>query len=295
MVFCHHKHCSTWSGRDGMKPLEEKLFVLVEPGDEHQHALQRAIGCARLRSPAPVVSVYVARDGNGQGNDGNGPGTSCMVRDQHWFDREVYRPLDEAGLLYESAISWHGRWPRAGLQAAEQFGADMIFMPSREHHPVVNPLLQRGRWSFLGYSHCPLMLVRGTGDQGKRQTVLAAVNFQASRPEQIALNERILGYARREANLNGAHLHVVNAYLDSMNYPDRGRLARETGLSTRHVHVRSGYTDQVIAAAAQEFGADMVVLGTINQRGNQGSLRRGNTTARVLAALDPDVDVLVVN
>jgi len=273
-----------------MKSLEEKLFVLIDPRDDSQNVLQRAIGCAKLRKPVPVVNVYVTRNG-----DRAGDGVNCLVRNQHWFDREVFRPLDEAGLPYESAIAWGGRWPETGMQAAEQLSADMIFMPSHEVRPASNTLLDRGRWSFLGYSPCPLMLVRGEGGQKKRKTVLAAVNFQASSSEQVALNERILGYSRREANLNGADLHVLNAYLDSMNYPDRGRLARETGLSARHIHVRPGYTDEVIAGAVKEFRADMVVMGTINQRGGQGSMRRGNTTARVLAALDPDVDVLVVN
>lgn len=274
-----------------MKPLEEKMFVLVDPRDDQQYALHRAIACAKLRKPVPVISVYVAC------NSGRtkGEGSSSLVRNQHWFDREVFRPLDEAGLLYESAFAWNSRWPEAGIQAAEQFGADMIFMPSHEEHPVPNPLLHRGRWSFLGYSPCPLMLVRGEGGQEKRKTVVAGVNFQARDPEQVALNGRILGYGIREANLNGADLHVANAYLDSMNYPDRGRLARDTGLSANRIHVWPGYTDEVIAGVVKEFHVDMVVLGTVNQRGGQGSMRRGNTTARVLAAMDPNVDVLVVN
>jgi len=272
-----------------MRPLEEKLFVLVDPRDEHQSALQQAIKCAKLRKPVPVISVFVAPNGERSGTGENG-----LVRGQHWLDSEVFRPLHDAGLLYESTFAWHCRWPDAGIQAAEQFGADMIFMPSHEER-LVNPLLNRGRWSFLGYIPCPLMLVRGNNVQEKRKTVVAAVSFQARSSEQIALNERILGYGRREANLNGAHLHVVNAYLDSMHYPDRGRLTRETGLSAKHIHVRPGYTDEVIASVVKELQADMVVMGTINQRGGTGSVRRGNTTARVLSALNPTVDVLVVS
>ncbi len=273
-----------------MNPLEEKIFVLVDPRDDRQYALHRAIACATLRKPVPVVCVYVSCNDTRPRGEGARP----LMRDQHWLDREVFRPLDEAGLLYESVYAWHGRWPETGMQAAEQFGADIIVMPSHEDHPTLNPLLNRGRWSFLGLSPCPTVLVRGEGGQERRKTVVAAVNFQARDPMQIALNERILGYGIREANLNGAHLHVVNAYLDSMHYPDRGRLARETGLSATHIHVWPGYTDEVIADVVKEFDADLVVMGTINQRGSQGSMRRGNTTARVLARLNPNVDVLVV-
>ncbi|MEC8427023.1 MAG: universal stress protein, partial [Pseudomonadota bacterium] len=82
------------------------------------------------------------------------------------------------------------------------------------------------------------------------------------------------------------------AYLDSMHYPDRGKLANETGLDAEHIHVKPGYTDEVVSAMAKELGADIVVMGTLGQTGKSRT-RRGNTAERVIAGLD--VDVMVFN
>lgn len=273
-----------------MSPGRETLLVLIDPRDEQALALRRAIASSRLAGADAMVHVVLACNANRPGS-GN---TKDFMRDQSWMDREVSGPLKEAGVAYECSFVWHGCWPEIALERAEQLGAKMIFMPSHEERPSPNPVLHRGRWSFLGYSPCPLMLVRGESTGEKRNTVGVAVNFQARLSEQIELNKRILACGVREAERNGADLHVINAYLDSMHYPDRGRLVRGTGLPASRVHVWPGYTDKVVAEAVREFEIDMLVMGAINQRGGQGSVRRGNTTARVLAGLHPDVDVLVV-
>jgi len=94
------------------------------------------------------------------------------------------------------------------------------------------------------------------------------------------------------ADMYGAELHIANAYLDSMNYPDRGRLANQTGLSSEFIHVESGYTDEAVAKVASKINADLVVMGTLGQNGLINS-RRGNTAARVIAGLTQDI--MVVN
>ena len=90
----------------------------------------------------------------------------------------------------------------------------------------------------------------------------------------------------------GADFHVVNAYIDSMHYPDRGNLAKEAGLPSKNIHVVKGYTDEAVAETAKKLNADLVIMGTLGQTGLVKT-RRGNTAERVISALD--VDVAVVN
>lgn len=122
--------------------------------------------------------------------------------------------------------------------------------------------------------------------------ILAAVNFQAQRDVQRELNKKIIEYAKYYADTYGAELHVINGYMDSMNYPDRGRLVNETGLPSHRVHVKNGYTSDVVSALADEIHADLVVMGTLGQNG-MTKTRRGNTAERLIAAVDSDV--MVVN
>src|SRR5690625_7897465 len=76
-------------------------------------------------------------------------------------------------------------------------------------------------------------------------------------------------------------MHVVNAYLDSMNYPDRGRIVRETGVANDRIHIKNGYSSEVVAQVADDIGADLVIMGTLGQTG-MASTRRGNTAERMI-------------
>jgi universal stress protein E len=265
----------------------EKLFVVVDPGDEEHPALERTRITAGLRRPAPVVSVYIARD------DKTGKvGAGNLTRDQRWFDRAIREPLNDLLIEYEIAVSWDSQWPEELLRVAADFGSTMILLPVHDYGPSQRLVLNNAKWELLQYAPCPVLLVRPRASE-KRRTILAAVNFQVDGHRQLALNDRILGHGKRVANRYTADFHVVNAYRDSLHYPDRGRLARESGLSASRIHVRHGFTDEVVAEVAHDIDADMVVIGTLNQRGVVASPRRGNTAARVIAALR--ADTLVVN
>ncbi len=267
---------------------QEKLFVVVDPRDETHLALDRAMITSRLRRPAPEISVFVSCDDSASARDHR----ASLIRDLRWFDDIVREPLNGLLLKYNIAVSWGGSWPQELLESASEFKASTIMLPL--HQPVggQRPLLNNSKWELLKNAHCPVLLAR-PGASEKRRRVLAAVNFQATEDRQKALNERILGHAKRVANLYTADLHVVNAYLDTLHYPDRGRLVNDSGLSSNRIHVHQGYTNEIVADVVEDIGADMLVIGTLNQRGSTGSFRRGNTTTRILGAVD--IDTLVVN
>jgi universal stress protein E len=147
------------------------------------------------------------------------------------------------------------------------------------------------KWALLKEANCPVLLVRDNA-KPQRKTVLAAVNFQASRINQDKLNKTIIERSKDLAESYGADLHIVNAYIDSMLYPDRGRLINQTGIKSEKIHVMQGYTDEVIATMAKKTETDLVVIGTLGQTGLTKT-RRGNTAERVISAVD--VDVVVVN
>ncbi len=130
------------------------------------------------------------------------------------------------------------------------------------------------------------------GAAEQRKTILAAVNFQAIGTQQKLLNANILAHGKWLAENYGADLHVVNAYIDSMHYPDRGNLAKEAGLPSKNIHVVKGYTDEAVADTAKKLSADLVIMGTLGQTGLIKT-RRGNTAERVISGLD--VDIVVVN
>lgn len=267
---------------------QENLFVVVDPTDEQHVALERAIITAGLRTPKARLSVFVGVDNEAVDTRSS---NDNLFRDQRWFDEQVRQPIKEAGLEFDVELSWCAEWRMAIIQSSKHFNADFIFLPVHRRTNRRRFTFSESKWDLLKSSDCPVVLVR-PGAKDQRKVVLAAVNFQATQQQQKELNAKILEQGKLTAEKYGAEFHVVNAYLDSMHYPDRGKLANETGLDAEHIHVKPGYTDEVVAATAKELHADIVVMGTLGQTG-KSKTRRGNTAERVIAGLD--VDVMVFN
>lgn len=180
------------------------------------------------------------------------------------------------------------------MQSAKRWGADVIFLSADDENKTDfrRFFFTDSKWELLKNADCPVVLIR-QGAKKQRKVILAAVNFQAARDEQQALNKKILEEAKRFAEGYGAELHLANGYMDSLHYPDRGKLVNETGIAKERIHVEPGYTDEVVAAIADKIDADLVVMGTLGQNGRLGiSTRRGNTAERLIAALDDDVMVI---
>jgi universal stress protein E len=269
-------------------PSRERIFVVVNPTLDQQVALDRAIITAKLMDPLPELCIFVAVDSNTVDLNAN---NAKIYRNTDWFEQQIHQPLKKAGLDYSIEISWSDNWQQAIMVSAKRFAATRIMI--RAGKPVKSRrfIFAESKWALLKEAECPVLLVRD-GAAPQRQTVLAAVNFQASRINQDKLNKNIIAYGNQLAHSYNADFHVVNAYIDSMLYPDRGRLAHRTGLESDHIHVIQGYTDEVIADTAKKVNADLVVIGTLGQTGLTKT-RRGNTAERVISAVD--VDVLVVN
>ncbi|WP_341938532.1 universal stress protein [Marinimicrobium sp. C2-29] len=266
---------------------QPKLFVVVDPNDEQHVALERAAITAKLQDIKPYVYVFVAVDGDAVDTRAS---NDKLFRDQRWFDEAIKKPLEDAGIEYLIEVTWSSEWQASIMQSAKRFGADLIYLPVHAKVNYTRFTFTESKWELLKGAHCPVVLIR-PGAKPQRKVILAAVNFQASRDVQKELNKLILEQGRHYAELYNAEFHVVNGYLDSMSYPDRGRLVRETGLDQDRIHVRNGYTSDVVAEVATDINADLVVMGTLGQNGMATS-RRGNTAERLIAALDDDVMVI---
>ena len=272
-----------------MKSDQERVFVVVDPTANDHIALQRAIITARFRTPAPTLYIFVAVDSESIDTRAT---NDSLFKNSQWFEDEIHAPLKKQGLDYQIEISWSSEWQRSILKSANRFGADVILLPiHKKKKHTLRLTFSESKWKVLKKATCPVILVR-PGAAEQRKIILAAVNFQAIGDQQKLLNANVLARGKWLAEHYGAELHVVNAWKDSMNYPDRGKLAKETDLPSKNIHVVPGYTDEAVAKTAKEIDADLVIMGTLGQTG-QTATRRGTTAERVISGLD--VDVVVVN
>jgi len=269
-----------------MTQQQQKLFVVVDPTAEQHIALERAIIISSLRSVKPLIYVFVAVDAEASDTRAT---NDNVFRNQSWFDEKIRQPMAAAGIEYVIEVSWSSEWQESIRQSAKRFGADLIYLPVQAKTSSRFTFTE-SKWELLKGAYCPVVLIR-PGANAQRKTILAAVNFQAQRDVQRELNRKILAEAKHFAEVYEADLHLINGYLDSMTYPDRGRLVNETGLPFDRIHVKNGYTSDVVSALAEEIDADLVIMGTLGQNG-MTTTRRGNTSERLIAALDTDVMVI---
>jgi len=267
---------------------QQKLFVVVDPTAEQHIALERAIIISKLQPNKPFLYVFVAVDHDAVNTRAD---NDNLFRTQEWFVETIRNPLEEAGIEYRIEVSWSSQWQTSIMTSAKRFGADLIYLPVHAKQSNSRFTFSESKWELLKSAYCPVVLIR-PGAHTERKIILAAINIQAQRDVQRELNRLIIEHARFYTELYDAELHVVNGYLDSMTYPDRGRLANETNVPTNRIHVRTGYSSEVVSAVAEDINADLVIMGTLGQNG-MTKTRRGNTAERIIAALD--IDVMVVN
>lgn len=265
----------------------EKLFVVVDPNDDHHIALERAIITSALHTSKPHVHAFVAVDGDAVDTRSS---NDRLFRDLTWFEQNIKSPLANAGISYTLEVSWSGEWQKSIVESAKRLGADLIYLPV---HAKTNPSrfsFTESKWELLKTASCPVVLIRPSAN-AQRKVILAAVNFQTQRDVQVALNKKIIEQAKHFAKVYGADLHIINGYLDSMSYPDRAKIINEAGLPNDKIHVENGYTSEVVSALAARINADLIVMGTLGQNG-MTKTRRGNTAERLIAAVDTDVMVI---
>lgn len=264
--------------------VRDNIFVVVDPVQEQHLALERAVVSAKVFNTPIHLHLFISVD---MDHTDTSVDNEAIIRDKNWF-ADLVRPIEEAGLSYEAQISWSTDWYGAIIRGAERTNADMIMMPLYQRVKGRDLIFNEANWRLMRTAGCPILVCQ-PGEIGLRKTILAAVNFQSHKPAYQKLNKLIVERSKWMAEKYNADLHFVNAYSDSLNYPDRAVLAKETGVDTSRIHVKSGSPDEVIAATARELNADIVMLGTQNRN----SRWRGNTAEKIFTKVR--CDVMVIN
>jgi len=189
----------------------------------------------------------------------------------------------------------------AGQWAA---GADLLVLS-----PAQDPATQRHRpapadWQLLRHSPCAVLLTRGDAVR-RYQRVLVAVDPLHSHAKPADLDDALIGFARAlaadaTAALTLLHCHSADQYVPFRApgaVPGRllqresdalAELARRQAVPAGCVRLEAGDPREVIAAAAESGGADLVVLGAMS-RSRVGRLLIGSTTEAVIGRLGCDV------
>jgi universal stress protein E len=247
-----------------------------------ERALHTAKNAATYKSVgAPRLCVFLAVDCDNTDTSAENP---AIHRDGDWLFKHIIDPLNKSGVKYSVDISWSSDWYGSIVSESKKHNPELIMLPLVKRPSEHGRIFNESIWRLLRTALCPVLVVQ-PHSPGERKVILAAVNFQSHKPEYRRLNDLIIDRGQWLATIHNAELHIVNAYKDSLNYPDRSQLATATAVNTANIHVRAGEPGDVIAGVARELGADIVVLG-IRARASRW---RGNTSEKIITKISCDL------
>lgn len=220
----------------------------------------------------------------------------------------LIEPLQNQGVVIESACIWNKYEWRGVLDVAETTGADLIIKSTE--YPVHDVVRTPSDWNLLRHAEVPVMLVKPI-NWVESPVVLAAVDV--TREEDRDLNKRILRRGAELATTLGGSLHVINTYpsvehwvgpvtlvidFDAVRKQVHDDIRRKTDalmaeleIDDAQVHTREGHVEEQLQLAAQETGAEIMVMGTHHRSGAKGMVL-GNTSEKILHHVKTDVEVL---
>jgi universal stress protein E len=264
---------------------KRKFLVIADPSHEKHLALERMLDIIRQRQEW-VLEFHLLI--GFEGEDKSDPDSPTeVIRGRDWVG-ELLRPFDELGVDYTTEFFWTRNWRDSIVNAAERYACDMIMLceSSAENKRGITD----SKWDLVRRANCDVVIV-DEGTNAPIDCILAAVNTQATDPVHTALNEKILERGKFLAEYFEADFHVVNAYKDSGDFPDRELIGRKTGLPRENIHRDMGKADDVIAATVDKVNADMVVLGISSRKGLAATFS-SHTTEGVMEKITIDVVAL---
>jgi universal stress protein E len=261
-----------------------RVLVIIDPTRDKHIALERAVITSEINDEESVVHLFLGVEGDSTSLKADNPD---LYRDDRWLE-DLLHPLRSAGVRFTMELCWSTEWQESVLNSALRFKPTHIFMP--DYRDAKKGLFFSGQqWSLLRNTVAPVTIVR-PDNSGVRKKILAAVNMQREDddPRYAELIQKVLHGGMNIAKHYNAEFHVINAYQDNYKFPNRDRILKISGLPTQNVHVREGEPADVIAAFANEIGADTVIIGTMARQGTAAFLK-GNTSEKLLSKLTQDV------
>lgn len=262
-----------------------KFFVVYDPTAEEQPAFERAafvaaeIG-AKLHLFSCIYSQLSAQDDK--------PGEVMrLIESQKQQLAKLLAPLAEKGIEVSHEVEWDQDWQHAAVRASIHHGADIVFKSSFTHSHAQRKLRQTSDWTLIRGCLCPVLLVKSTSIS-EPSRVLTAVDILAKAESYEKLNTQIIELGKELKGSDRTDVHLVNAFQDFKDIPERQALIDSSGIQSDNIHIKMGAPDKVIVDTAKKIDANLVVIGN-SSRSGLSAMVHGNTIEKVLDKLECNI------
>ncbi len=258
---------------------KESIVVLVDPCHEHHPALNNFIAMASQAIEKPSIELVVVVAPTSKESEEH----KLITCSDNWLKDNIRTPLQALNLDYSIAFIWSQHWDDAILKINQQHQATLTIVPHYSNLP--GNFLNDEKWKLLRKATNPV-LISSDQDHNNTNTMLCTLKMQDQ--NYAERNQRVVETAENLSALFNLETHAVNAYSDSLDYPDRVHIANNTGIENENIHVKIGEPQEVICDVANEIDANLVLIASQQRKGLSGVLR-GNTIERIVEKMDRSI------
>lgn len=295
----------------------QNILVVINPEEERQIALERAVKIAELDENAHLTLLLTIYDFSYEMTAMLSVDERQEMRDgvieqrREWLD-EILIPYRAEGIECEVKVVWHNRPFECVIQQVLEQQHDLVVKATHHHSFLQTFIFTPTDWHLLRKCPCPVLLVK-EGHWQRGGNIIAAINCSSDDPDQRLLNERITQEGSDIAELLGSSLYLVNTYpgtpvnvaielpeFDPRAYNEAIRKHHENlllshadkfGIGHLWTRVAEGLPEEVLPDMAEELDANLMIMGCVGRTGLSAALL-GNTAEHVIDRLSCDILIL---
>ena len=285
------------------------ILIVIDPEESNYTALERIKEITATADVDYKVDLYFdAAPVTARKANSNSLRESIAAK-QAAVDKLV-TPYKEMGYRITTSVIQIHRLYEDIIKSARDYKADFVFKSVRQHAPLKRMFYTSTDWNLIRMCPTALLLVR---DQGtvRGKPVIASVNIDDEDPEHQELNRIVLAQANALAEVLGAKVHLIYAYVPAVVMGDGAdpmayqiakdkhdaefkkakALASVNNVLASNTKLREGTPATIVTEYAEEISAGIIVLGTVARNGASG-LFIGNTAESMLEKTHRDMFVI---
>lgn len=292
----------------------QKILAVIEPEDEQQKSILRAIEIANITG-ASVTAFLTIYDFSYEmttmlSTDERENMRQAVIDDRtQWLADLIEDHVNKTSIAIDIKVVWHNRPYESIICEVINHGYDLVVKGTQQNDTLKAVIFTPTDWHIMRKAPVPVLLVKDH-DWPKGGQILAAVNVGVEDKEHDSLNHRVTIEAKHFAKLLNSNVHLVNSYpgtpvniaieipeFDPGVYNESvkehhqqamARHAQQHNIGIQQCHIEEGLPEEVIPRMAEELDAELVVIGTVGRQGISGVLI-GNTAEHVIDKLNCDV------
>ncbi len=296
----------------------QRLLVVIDPSQQEQPALQRAVWLARQTGASLELLLCEYQSALEHGGlfsaDASDQARTALLQERQEWLETLAAPLRSAGLLVQLSLRWGKPLDQQVLAHVAANPPDLLFKAARNHGLFRRLFLSNSCWQLIRNCPVPVWLVHH-GEWSGHNRLCAALDPLHSADKPAALEHQLLSASRELSVQLGLEPYYLHCYeplprtlvFDSALIADYTEYEQQCyeqhrqafadllapyAIAHHNSHLIKGYAEAVIPTFIREHAIDLLLMGAVS-RGHIETALIGNTAERVLEEVD--CDLLVFN